>query len=133
MNLSPTEIMSLAMKIEDLVRRDPNFHWTQIEGEIYQYIKTLSKQAANNQPQTQAPQAQPSPFYTPPVGGSYHISLPPGLTLDVEKLYAKVATATGNPNLKSCTHNWKTYTGLTSTYEYCTKCDKKLGEKGIYE
>lgn len=24
-----------------------------------------------------------------------------------------------------CSHNWKSYQGLTETYNYCTKCDKK--------
>lgn len=28
-----------------------------------------------------------------------------------------------------CLHNYVTYTGLRETYQYCTKCDKKLEKK----
>lgn len=27
--------------------------------------------------------------------------------------------------LDECDHNWKTYEGFSSSYEYCTKCDRK--------
>ena len=27
--------------------------------------------------------------------------------------------------LDTCIHSWKSYTGLTETYAYCTKCDKR--------
>lgn len=26
---------------------------------------------------------------------------------------------------KACTHSWKSYTGFTEVYEYCSKCDEK--------
>lgn len=36
-------------------------------------------------------------------------------------------------NTNTCTHEFKTYTGLTKKYEYCTKCDVKKNERGAYE
>lgn len=32
------------------------------------------------------------------------------------------------PILQSCAHEFKLYTGLTETFNYCTKCNKKENE-----
>lgn len=36
-------------------------------------------------------------------------------------------------NNATCTHEFKTYTGLIKKYDYCTKCDVKKNERGAYE
>lgn len=29
------------------------------------------------------------------------------------------------PAFENCDHTWKSYTGLSETFDYCTKCDQK--------
>lgn len=56
------------------------------------------------------------------------IALPGGVTSYT--IYPNVVV-NGKPSIdtakKECDHTPKTYTGLTETFEYCTKCDAKLG------
>lgn len=35
------------------------------------------------------------------------------------------ATLKKEAELKSCNHEWKQYLGLSESFQYCTKCDKK--------
>lgn len=59
---------------------------------------------------------------------SGRFTLPDGLILDKEKIDGLLASF-DSIKQTSCSHSWKTYTGLNTMYEYCEVCDAKKNER----
>ena len=47
------------------------------------------------------------------------------LYIDPEYFVLSPKLKNKQPEVKSCSHEWKFYQGLTEQYNFCTKCDKK--------